>query len=77
MARVTNNNVYDDDDDDYDPDCPDCDDTINPIPGLMVIIFSASLCCTVGSLLYDIPLIIMQFISTKVISNNTFRALVS
>jgi len=73
MARVTNDNVYDDY---YDPDCPDCDNANDPRPA-MFIIFFASLFCTVGSLLCGIPLIIAQFISTKVINNNTFQALVS
>jgi len=67
MARIDNDNIYDDDD----------EDDASPVPGILFIIFSASLFCTIGSLLCDIPLIIAQFISTKVMNNHVLRALVS
>jgi len=68
IARIDNDNIYDDDDEED-------DDTI--IPAFLILIFYASLFCTIGSLLWDIPLIIAQFISTKVMNNSVLRSLVS
>ena len=46
------------------------------LSGLLTIFFSISLTCTIGSLLCDIPVIISQFISTKVMNDIAFRTLV-
>ena len=73
MARVTtteNDSVY------YHDDYEESTDP-NLVPTFTFIVLLASLCCTVGVLLCDIPTVIAQFISTKVMNSVAFRTLVS
>ena len=73
MVRVFGDNIekfYPDDDEDYH------DSGYVTISAFLTIIFSLSLTCTIGSLLCDIPVIISQFISTKVMNHIAFRTLV-
>ena len=73
MARISTNehdSVYHSDDDDY------YEDSINVVPAVLFIYFAISLFCIIGSLLCDIPVIIIQFVSTKVMNNIAFRTLV-
>ena len=45
---------------------------------LLFLTFCATLCCIIGSLLCDIPVIILQFVlSTKIVNQIVFRVLVS
>ena len=72
MARVTtteNDSVY------YHNDYDESTDPI--VPAFTFIVLLASLCCTIGALLCDIPTVIAQFISTKVMNSAVFRTLVS
>ena len=53
------------------------EDTPYVYPFLILVVLIASLCCTVGSLLCDIPVLIIQFTTTnKVMNSVTFRTLV-
>lgn len=71
MARVTTSeedSVY------YEPS--DEEESLDPTPVFMFIVFFASLACTVGALFCDIPIMIAQFVSSKVMNHVIFRALV-
>ena len=78
MVRISRGNIDnsypDDDDDDYGYD--DGDSGSAMVSAFLTIYFSISLSCTIGSLLCDIPVIIIQFVSTKVMNNIVFRTLV-
>ena len=78
MVRISHGNIEssypDDDDDDYDNKANDSGYLITS--GLFTLFFSISLSCTIGSLLCDIPVIITQFVSTKVMNHIAFRTLV-
>ena len=71
MVRISNDNIFSSypDDDDYD-DEGGSDYVV--FSGFLTIFFSISLSCTIGSLLCDIPVIIIQFVSTKVMNNIVF-----
>ena len=75
-TRVIDTNTdsiyYNDDDDDYYEE----EDTPYVFPFLIFLVLLASLCCTVGSLLCDIPTLIAHFVTNKVMNNVTFRNLV-
>ena len=80
MVRVSSGNIessYPDDDDDYDYDNEARDSGLLFLSFYLTMIFTASLCCTIGALLCDIPVIIIQFVSTKVMNHIAFRTLVS
>ena len=73
MVRISRYNIqkfYPGDDEDYH------DTGSVMVSAFLTIIFSISLTCTIGSLLCDIPVIISQFISTKVMNDIAFRTLV-
>ena len=72
MTRVDTDSdsiYYNDDDYDY-------EDTPYVLPALIFVVLLASLCCTVGSLLCDIPTLIAQFVTNKVMNSVIFRTLV-
>ena len=74
LDRVSLDNIEnsypDDDENDYD------ETGVGMISGLLSIFFFISLSCTIGALLCDIPVIIIQFITTKVMNHIAFRILV-
>ena len=77
MVRISSDNIEnsypddDDDDDDYDGDSGNL-----MVSAFLSIFFCLSLICTIGTLLCDIPVIIIQFISTKIMNHIAFRTLV-
>ena len=76
MVRVSSGNIensYPDDDDDYDYDG---DSGILMVSYFLTLFFSLSLTCTIGALLCDIPVIIIQFKSTKIMNHIAFRIFV-
>ena len=74
LDRVSYDNIENSypDDDEYDYD----DTGVVMISALLSIFFAMSLSCTIGALLCDIPVIIIQFISTKVMNHIAFRIVV-
>ena len=75
MARVTTSqedSVYYNHNDDY------YYETTGPnfLPVFIFVIFFASLCCTVGALLCDIPVMIAHFITNQVVNSVVFQTLV-
>ena len=78
MVRISLDNIdnYYPDDDDDDEEFDGADSGSVMISGLLTLFFYISLSCTIGSLLCDIPVIIIQFVSTKVMNHIAFRALV-
>ena len=73
MARVNTREVISEYYDDYDEDE---ENTPFILPFLIILTLAASLCCTVGSLLCDIPVMIAHFITNKVMNSVIFRSLV-
>ena len=74
LVRVSYDNIensYPNDDDDYDGHSGYILTSF-----LLTLFFSLSLTCTIGALLCDIPVIIIQFISTKIMNHIAFRTLV-
>ena len=74
LVRVSPDNIESSypDDDDYDYD----GNSAYSFRSFILTFFVISLCCTIGSLLCDIPVIIIQFMSTKVMNHIAFRILV-
>ena len=75
LVRVSYDNIENSypDDDDYDYDG---DSGYILTSFFLTLFFSLSLTCTIGALLCDIPVIIIQFISTNVMNHIAFRILV-
>ena len=80
LVRVSSDNIenfYPDDDYDYNDDNDyDDDSSTITLSSVLTLFFSLSLSCTAVSLLCDIPVIIIQFISTKIMNHIAFRTLV-
>ena len=73
MARVNTREARSEYYDDYDEDE---ENTPYVLAFSMIVILAVSMCCTVGSLLCDIPVMIAHFVTNKVMNNYIFRSLV-
>ena len=77
LVRVSSDNIENSYPDDYDYDDDYDDDNVGiSVSFFLTLFFSLSLTCTIGALLCDIPVIIIQFISTKIMNHIAFRTLV-